>query len=48
MKERKFEHPQTANLANVLRECVTLKDLISSYAKRVEGVEKDQVKVSHR
>ncbi|CAL1540316.1 unnamed protein product [Lymnaea stagnalis] len=38
MKERKYEHPQTANLSNVLRECVTLKDLLQTYSKRIENV----------
>ncbi|XP_059155055.1 DNA-directed RNA polymerase I subunit RPA1-like [Physella acuta] len=33
MKERKYEHPQTANLSAVLKECVTLKDLLQTYTK---------------
>ncbi|KAI8773138.1 DNA-directed RNA polymerase I subunit RPA1 [Biomphalaria glabrata] len=37
MKERKYEHPQTANLSNIIKECVTLRDLLQLYNKRLEA-----------
>ena len=44
MKDRKYEHAQTANLANVLRECVTLKQLMADYSKR-KGMAEGKVQV---
>lgn len=39
MKDRKYEHAQTANLANVLRECVALKELMIQYNNKKGEVE---------
>ncbi|GFN85498.1 DNA-directed RNA polymerase subunit [Plakobranchus ocellatus] len=43
MKDRKFEHAHTANLANVLRECVALKQLMADYNKRKNAVEENSI-----
>ncbi|XP_005101550.1 DNA-directed RNA polymerase I subunit RPA1 [Aplysia californica] len=43
MKERKYEHPQTANLANVLRGCVEMREMLRAYSKRVKGTVRDNV-----
>jgi len=43
MNERKYEHPQTANLAGVLRGCLEMKELLRTYSRKVKGTIQDTV-----